>query len=42
MKLTFVINDIRTEKDNYTTIRLARRAVRNGHEVSLVSSVDFP
>ena len=41
MKLTFVINDIATEKDNYTTIRLTRRATEMGHEVSLVSLVDL-
>jgi glutathione synthase len=41
MKLTFVINDIHTEKNNYTTIRLARRAVKEGHDVTLVSLVDF-
>ncbi len=41
MKLTFIINDIQTEKDNFTTIRLARRAVAQGHEVSLVSLVDL-
>ena len=41
MKLTFVINDIQTEKANFTTTRLARRALERGHEVSLVSIVDF-
>ena len=41
MKLVFVINDISTEKDNYTTIRLARRAVGEGHDVALVSLVDI-
>lgn len=41
MRLTFVINDIATEKDNFTTIRLARRAISEGHDVSLVSLVDF-
>ncbi len=41
MKLVFVINDIATEKDNYTTIRLTRRAVDDGHDVSLVSLVDI-
>ncbi|MEE4208485.1 MAG: hypothetical protein V2I43_04370 [Parvularcula sp.] len=41
MKLTFVINDIATEQDNYTTIRLARRAIDMGHEVALVSIADF-
>ena len=41
MRLTFVINDIQTEKANFTTTRLARRALERGHEVSLVSIVDF-
>ncbi|PZX18801.1 glutathione synthase [Palleronia aestuarii] len=41
MKLTFVINDIATEKDNYTTIRLTRRAAAMGHDVSLVSLADL-
>jgi glutathione synthase len=41
MKLTFIINDIQTEKENFTTIRLARRAIADGHEVSLVSIVDY-
>ena len=41
IKLTFVINDIKTEKANFTTTRLARRAIERGHEVSLVSLVDF-
>ena len=33
IKLGFVINDMATEKNNYTTIRLARKAVERGHEV---------
>ena len=41
MKLIFVINDIATEKDNFTTIRLARRAAALGHDVALVSLVDL-
>lgn len=41
MKIAFFINDIRTEKDNYTTIRLARRAVMVGHEVALVGLSDL-
>ena len=41
MNLTFVINDIQTEKANFTTTRLARRALERGHKVSLVSLVDF-
>lgn len=36
MKLGFVVNDILTEQDNYTTIRLARRALAEGHEVSMI------
>ncbi|MBS7456987.1 hypothetical protein [Coralloluteibacterium stylophorae] len=41
MRLGFVINDIATEKDNYTTIRLARAAVARGHEVALIGLEDF-
>ena len=41
MKLVFVINDMATEKDNYTTIRLARRGVALGHDIALVSLVDI-
>lgn len=41
MKLGFVINDIATEKNNYTTIRLARTAVQRGHEVVLVGLENF-
>ncbi|QJR79358.1 glutathione synthase [Alteromonas pelagimontana] len=41
MKIAFFINDIHTEKDNYTTIRLARRAARIGHEVVLVGLSDL-
>ncbi len=41
MKLGFVINDIKTEKENFTTIRLARRANDQGHEVFLVGLGDF-
>ena len=41
MKLVFVINDIATEKADFTTPRLARRAIERGHEVSLVSLVDI-
>jgi glutathione synthase len=41
IKLTFVVNDVATEKDDFTTTRLARRAAERGHEVSLVSLVDF-
>lgn len=41
MKIAFVINNIRTEKDNYTTIRLARRALSVGHEVFMVGIGDL-
>jgi len=41
IKLAFVVNDIATEQDNYTTIRLARRAVGRGHEVALIGLGDF-
>lgn len=41
MKLGFVINDIATEKDNYTTLRLARRALRDGHEVAMIGLDGF-
>lgn len=41
MKLAFIINDIATEKENFTTLRLTRRAVEEGHDVWLVSLVDI-
>lgn len=41
MKILFIINNIATEKDDYTTIRLARKAVVRGHEVALISLGDF-
>ncbi len=41
IKLAFVVNDVATEQDNYTTIRLARRAVARGYEVALIGLGDF-
>ncbi len=41
MKLGFVVNDVATEKNNYTTIRLARTAAERGHEVALIGLADF-
>ena len=41
MKLAFLVNDVMTEKDDYATIRLARRATEMGHEAALVSIVDL-
>ncbi len=41
IKLAFVVNDVATEQDNYTTIRLARKAVARGHQVALIGLGDF-
>lgn len=41
MRLGFVVNDVATEKNNYTTIRLARTAANRGHQVSLIGLGDF-
>ena len=41
MKLVFIINDIATEQDNYSTIRLTRRCVSAGIDVALVSHNDI-
>ena len=41
IKLGFVVNDMATEKNNYTTIRLARTAVNRGHEVALIGLGGF-
>ena len=41
LRLGFVVNDVATEKDNYTTIRLARTATRLGHEVALIGLDGF-
>jgi glutathione synthase len=41
MKIAFIINDIITEKENYTTICLAHKALIKGFDVSLVSLGDF-
>ena len=41
MKLGFVVNDVATEQDNYTTIRLARTAANQGHQVHLIGLADF-
>ena len=41
IKLAFVVNDVATEQDNYSTIRLARKAVARGHEVALIGLGDF-
>ncbi len=41
IRIGFVVNDVATEKDNYTTIRLARRALALGHAVALIGLGDF-
>ena len=41
MRLGFVVNDVATEQDNYTTIRLARTAANQGHSVALIGLADF-
>jgi glutathione synthase len=41
IKLGFVVNDMATEKDNYTTIRLARTAANRGHEVAIIGLGGF-
>lgn len=41
IKIAFVVNEVATEQDNYTTIRLARKAVARGHEVALIGLGDF-
>ena len=41
MKVGFVVNDIATESENYTTTRLAMAAVNRGHEAWLIGSGDM-
>lgn len=41
MHIGFVVNSIKTEQSNYTTIRLARRALDRGHRVSFINLDDF-
>jgi glutathione synthase len=41
LRLGFVVNDVATERDNYTTIRLARTAINRGHSVALIGLEDF-
>ena len=41
LAIAFVVNDVATEKDDYSTIRLARKAVERGHTVALIGLGDF-
>ena len=41
MKIAFAVNDVATERAEYTSIRLAMSATNRGHEVWLVGMSDF-
>jgi glutathione synthase len=41
MKIGFVVNEIETEQETYTTTRLAMTAVNRGHEVWHIGTSDF-
>ena len=41
MRIGFVVNDVHTERPQYTTTRLAMAATRQGHEVWLMGVGDF-
>ncbi len=41
MKIGFVVNDLETELDDYTTTRLALTALRMGHEACYIGVADF-
>ena len=41
MRIGFVVNDIATEEEGYTTTRLAMAAVNRGHEAWLIGTGDF-
>ena len=41
MRIGFVVNQIDTEQENYTTTRLAMTAVNRGHEAWLIGTGDF-
>lgn len=41
IRIGFVVNDVATEKNNYTTIRLARTAINRGHSVALIGLGSF-
>ncbi|MDQ3394939.1 MAG: glutathione synthetase [Bacteroidota bacterium] len=41
MKIAFVINDIETEKANYTTVKLAQKAHNLGHDAYLMGVADL-
>jgi len=41
MRIGFVVNQIETEEENYTTTRLAMTAANRGHEAWLIGTGDF-
>jgi glutathione synthase len=41
MRIGFVINDIQTEKEGYTTTRLAMTALNRGHDVWMIGVADL-
>lgn len=41
IRIGFVVNDVATEKENYTTIRLGRKAAARGHDVAFIGIGDF-
>lgn len=41
MRIGFVVNDIATEEEGYTTTRLAMTAINRGHEAWLIGTGDF-
>ena len=41
MKIGFVVNDVRTEQQGYTTVRMGASAVNLGHEVWFTTVSDF-
>jgi glutathione synthase len=41
MRVGFVVNDIETESENYTTTRLAMATVNRGHEAWFIGSSDM-
>jgi glutathione synthase len=41
VKLAFVVNGVATEQSDYTTVRLAWRAVNAGHRVAFIGLEDF-
>ena len=41
MRIAFMVNDVMTEKEGYTTLRLAMAAINRGHEAWFIGAGDF-